>query len=121
MQVQDQNYSEASYFNETFFSRNGNFPQGDYDKSIDPTIDDTILPGSINLSFATAPASIPLPVPPPVPLVPTTITLSLPSKSTVLGGVISHQHVGNPDANDFAGIFAADTSGVFVGVLPTSS
>ena len=30
VQVQDQNYSEASYFNETFFSRNGNFPQGDY-------------------------------------------------------------------------------------------
>ena len=29
-QIQDQNYSEASYFNETFFSRNGNFPKGDY-------------------------------------------------------------------------------------------
>ena len=26
VQVQDQNYSEASYFNETFFSSNGNFP-----------------------------------------------------------------------------------------------
>ncbi len=117
VQVQDQNYSEASYSNETPFSRNGNLPQGDYDKSIDPTIDDTILPGSINLSFATTPASIPL-----IPVsVPSAITLSLPSKSTVLGGVISHQHVGNPDANDFAGIFAADTSGVFVGVLPTSS
>ena len=120
VQVQDQNYSEASYINGTFFSRNGNFPQGDYDKSIDPTIDDTILPGAINRSFATAPASIPLPLSPP-PTIPATIKLSLPSKSTVLGGVISHQHVGNPDANDFAGIFADDTSGVFVGVLPTSS
>ena len=27
----------------------------------------------------------------------------------------------DPDANDFAGIFAANTSGVFVGILPTSS
>ncbi len=120
VQVQDQNYSEASYFNETPFSRNGNFPQGDYDKSIDPTIDDAILPGSINLSFATAPASIPVPVSLPI-TTPISVTLSLPSKSTVLGGVISHQHNnGNPDANDFAGIFAADTSGVFVGALPTS-
>lgn len=117
VQVQDQNYSEASYFNETFFSRNGNFPQGDYDKSIDPTIDDTILPGAINHSFATVPVLIPLT--PSSDLI--TKQLSLPSTSTVLGGVISHQHVGNPDANDFAGIFADDTSGVFVGVLPKSS
>ena len=47
-----------------------------------------------------------------------TIKLSLPSKSTVLGGVISNPHRG-PEANDFAGIFADDTRGVFVGVLPT--
>jgi len=50
----------------------------------------------------------------------TTIKLSLPSKSTVLGGVISNPHTG-PEPNDFAGFFADDTSGVFVGVLPTSS
>ena len=48
----------------------------------------------------------------------TTITLSLPSKSTVLGGVISNPHTAEP--NDFAGIFADDTSGVFVGILPKS-
>ena len=55
-QVQDQNYSEASYFNETL----SGVPT--YNTSIDPTIDDTILPGAINHSFATAPASIPLPL-----------------------------------------------------------
>ncbi len=42
------NYSEVSYFNET--------PTGvAYNHAIDPTIDDTILPGAINASFASAP------------------------------------------------------------------
>jgi len=51
-----------------------------------------------------------------------TIPLSLPSKSTVLGGVISNSHNDNPlERSDFAGIFADDTRGVFVGTLPTSS
>jgi hypothetical protein len=113
------NFSEASYFNETFFSRNGNFPEGDYlNTSIDPTIDDAILPGEINPSFATAPADLNAASGPAAVIMTTTKKLSLPTKSTVPGGVISHQHVGNPDANDFAGIFADDTRGVFVGTLP---
>jgi hypothetical protein len=107
------NFSEVSYFNETRI--------GDttfYDTSIDPTIDDTILPGAINPSFATAPADLNATSGPAAVTTTTTKKLSLPTKSTVPGGVISHQHVGNPDANDFAGIFADDTRGVFVGTLP---
>ena len=68
--------------------------------SVDPTIDDFIYSGgSINPSFAAAGA--------------------LPSRSTVLGGVISTKHLDPPDSADFAGLFAADTRGVFVGVLPS--
>ena len=124
------NYSELSYTNETLTGIA-------YDTAADPTIDDNILPGAINPSFA----SVPLPT-----TVTTTTTTSqnsqasgtsattnqgasattttttdfiaLPTKSTVLGGVISTAHANNPDANDFAGIFAADTRGVFVGTLP---
>ena len=52
VQVQAQNYSEASYFNEIFSSRNGNSPRATtITVSIDPTIDDTILPGSIDLQL----------------------------------------------------------------------
>ena len=70
-----------------------------YDPSSDPTIDDLVLPGgSINPSFAPGSAS------------------SAPTNSTVLGGVVSTSHGDNAD---FAGIFAADTRGVFVGPLPT--
>ena len=84
--------------------------------------DNTILFGAINLSFATAPADLNATNAAPVTgtVTTTAITLSLPSKSTVLGGVISNPHTG-PEANDYAGIFANNTSGVFVGVLPTSS
>jgi len=42
--------------------------------------------------------------------------LPLPTKSTVLGGVISTVH---GDEADFAGIFAADARGVFVGPIPS--
>ena len=128
------NFSEVSYFNETEIKSITplTFPpqpilppprHSFYNTSLDPTIDDTILPGAINPSFATAPADLNATNVTPGGTVPTTttITLSLPSKSTVLGGVISNQHMGNPDAEDFAGIFANDTSGVFVGILPTSS
>lgn len=73
-----------------------------YEPSSDPTIDDLVLPGgAINPSFAPALSA----------------TSPLPSKSTVLGGVISTNHGDNAD---FAGIFAANTNGVFVGPLPTS-
>jgi len=73
-----------------------------YDPSSDPTIDDLVLPGgAINPSFAPAQGAV----------------SPLPSKSTVLGGVVSTAH---GDQADFAGIFAANTNGVFVGPLPTS-
>jgi len=118
------NFSEVSYFNETEISTITplTFPpprHSFYNTSLDPTIDDTILPGAINPSFATAPADLNADNlnPGGSGRTTSTIKLSLPSKSTVLGGVISHSH---GDANDFAGIFADDTSGVFVGVLPKS-
>jgi hypothetical protein len=81
----------------TFF----NFTAPPYNHAIDTTIDDAVLPGAINPSLA---PSI------------TATTSTLPKKSTVLGGVISTPH---GDEADFAGIFAADTRGVFVGVIPT--
>ncbi len=72
-----------------------------YNSGGDPTIDDLVLPGgAINPSFAAA----------------ETASSPLPSKSTVLGGVVS---TADGDEADFAGIFAANTSGVFVGPLPT--
>ena len=72
-----------------------------YDPSGDPTIDDLVYPGgAINPSFA-----------------PTLSSSPLPPESTVLGGVVSMPH---GDDADFAGIFAANTIGVFVGPLPTS-
>jgi hypothetical protein len=120
------NYSEINYVNET--------PTGvAYNTALDPTIDDTILPGSINASFA----SPPLPATssatitslsgsnsvntvqttaPAAALSNPDAKLPLPTTSTVLGGVISTTH---GDEADFAGIFAADTRGVFVGVLPS--
>ena len=77
-----------------------NFTAPPYDRAVDPTIDDAVLPGSINLSFAPSITASPPP---------------LPTKSTVLGGVISTPH---GDEADYAGIFAVDTRGVFVGILP---
>ena len=117
----DPNYSYLSYANETLIGTA-------FNTAIDPNIHVNILPGAINPSFA----STPLPssvtgtgVPPSsgggVSVVATTSFLAIPTKSTVLGGVISTTHGGNPDGNDFAGIFAADTSGVFVGVLPNQA
>jgi hypothetical protein len=85
-----------------------NFTAPPFDHAGDPTIDDAVLPGSINSSFAASPLPT---LPPPS----ATTFFPLPSKSTVLGGVISTPH---GDEADFAGIFAADTTGVFVGPLP---
>jgi len=59
----------------------------------------TVLPGSIHREFAPSPTS----------------SRRTPSKSTVDGGVITTAHA---NGSDHAGIFAADTSGVFVGTLP---
>lgn len=120
-----QNYSEVSY-------KNGMATGVAYNTAIDPTIDDAILFGAINPSFAPAPLSQ-------ATLSGSTVvttnqgtavggstqtstvtandqTLPLPTKATVLGGVFSTVH---GDEADFAGIFAADTRGVFVGGLPS--
>lgn len=150
------NWSEITYFNETFQKLSWNH-------QLDPTIDDYILPGAINPSFASAPLTASQLQNPTVTSTytsntsgpagstnssqtttssgggqtttssingpggsisstssstitgTTTLNLPLPSKSTVLGGVISTQH---GDAQDYASILAADTSGVFVGTLP---
>lgn len=77
----------------------------------DPTIDDTILPGSINPSFAVAPLAA-------SDLLDPTTTLPLPTTSTVLGGVVTTVKPGEGDEHDNAGFFAADTRGVFIGELP---
>ena len=95
------NYTELSYYNETLTGVSYN--------PADPTIDDLILPGSINPSFASPPL-------PPASLSDPTTKLPLPTTSTVLGGVISTPH---GDEADYAGLFAADTRGVFVGPLPS--
>jgi hypothetical protein len=106
-----------------------------YDTSVDPNVHDTVMFGAINPSFASAPntdialvssvtnskstgnnnasivnansatstSSYATPVP-------------LPTKSTVVGGVFSTPH---GPGTDYAGIYAADTRGVFVGSLPS--
>ncbi len=126
------NYSEVSYDNESPVQKPGQM--GAYNTTVDPTIDDTILFGSINPSFA-SPALTPTELTSAQTVTSTsaqvgsgttttsTVTpsdqaLPLPTKSTILGGVISTSHGINPDAADFAGIFASNTSGVFVGPLP---
>jgi len=127
------NFSEVSYYNETEINTittnpithqiiGVTFPPPRLPFWNTTSPDNTILPGAINPSFATAPADLNATnvTPGGTASTTTTIKLSLPSKSTVLGGVISNPHTG-PEPNDFAGFFADDTSGVFVGVLPTSS
>lgn len=98
------NYTNVSYYNETAVGTA-------YNTAIDPTIDDNILPGAINPSFASRPLTGEALAEPESPL-------PLPTRSTVFGGVISTSHGDNPDAFDFAGLFAADTRGVFIGTLP---
>ena len=129
------NFSEVSYYNETEINTtnflgspppvppNDFAPPGDrvpFWNTPSPDRTNTVLPGAINPSFATAAADLNATnvTPGGTASTTTTIKLSLPSKSTVLGGVISTPHTAD---NDFAGIFADDTSGVFVGVLPKSS
>ena len=98
------NYSEVSYYNETFTGVT-------YDTKQSPTINDFILPGAINPSFASPPVVLSASATP-------TTALALPTKSTILGGVVSTVH---DQSSDFAGIFAADTRGVFLGAIPNSS
>jgi hypothetical protein len=120
------NFGYLSYANETLIGTA-------YNTTIDPNVHVNILPGAINPSFATAPlptsvttttttgTTAPLSGGANASATTTTTTsnLAIPSKSTVLGGVIMTSHGSNPDGADFAGIYAADTSGVFVGVIPT--
>lgn len=80
-----------------------------YDPVLSPVVDDLILPGAINASYAPTPLS---PNPPPA----AGTAVPLPTTSSVLGGVIDTAPPG--DAFDHAGFFAADTRGVFVGALP---
>jgi hypothetical protein len=83
---------------------------GTYDQPAGPNftappfanVPDPVLPGSINASFAPTASQSP----------------TQPTKSTVLGGVVSTSHANNPNPNDFAGIFALDTRGVIVGPSP---
>ncbi len=122
------NWTELDYFNETLTGVS-------YNTAIDPTIDDFIFPGgSINPSFASPPLSqatlsgsttVTTNQGTTINGSSTTTTVSpsdqplpLPTKSTVLGGVISTTH---GDSADFAGLFAADTSGVFVGAIPAAT
>jgi len=114
------NYTEVSYFNETpvppgYTFSLANYPPRSFSTSYnrapagpDPTIDDFILPGAINPSFARAPLTVVTLTTPPFPALP------VPAKPTVLGGVISSTH---GDAADYAGIFAEDTSGVSIGTV----
>lgn len=95
------NYSEISYFNETFTGVT-------YDTKQSPTLDDFILPGAINPSFASPPVTITADLP-------ASTALALPTKSTIFGGVVSTVH---DQTADYAGIFAADTRGVFLGSIP---
>jgi hypothetical protein len=130
MPIDYANFGYVSYFNE--------LPTGTaFNTAIDPNIHVNILQGAINPSFASKP--LPSSVTTTLQtgssstlnqttttsgasLTSTTTTttnfIAIPTKSTVLGGVITTSHDGNPDGNDFAGIFAADASGVFVGQIP---
>ena len=78
----------------------------------DPELKVVLPGGSVNPSFA-----------PKLQLVPPAAAegseLPLPSKSTVLGSVITTMPGEN--GTDYAGIFAANTNGVIVGPLPTSA
>jgi hypothetical protein len=122
------NFGYVSYFNET--------PTGTaYNTAIDPNVHVNILQGSINPSFASAPlptsvtttttsgtaAGVGGGATSSATTTTTTSFIAIPTKSTVLGSVITTSHGANPDGSDFAGIFAADARGVFVGVLPTQS
>ncbi|MFO0910066.1 MAG: hypothetical protein U0794_17270 [Isosphaeraceae bacterium] len=98
------NWTELSYYNQTLTGVHWN-------TTVDPVIDDCILFGAINPSFASQPLSA-------TELADPNAVLPLPTQSTVLGGVISTNH-GNEA--DFAGLLAADTRGVFIGRLPDSS
>jgi hypothetical protein len=76
-----------------------------YDPIRSPNPDDCILPGAINAALA----------PTPIPVgSPNGTAIPLPSRLTVLGGVINTTTPGT--GFDQAGLFAADTRGVQVGV-----
>ena len=76
----------------------------------DPELTQVMPGGAINPSFAAKLQLVP-------PAAGAGSPLPLPTKSTVLGSVITTSAGGS----DYAGIFAANTNGVIVGLLPTSS
>jgi hypothetical protein len=75
----------------------------------DPEMSDVLSGGIINPSLAAKLQLLP-------PVAAAATELPLPTKSTVLGSVITTA----PGTGDYAGIFAANTNGVLVGPLPTS-
>ncbi len=77
--------------------------------AFDPELPQVLPGGSINPSFAPKLQLLP-------PVLGAGSALPLPSKSTVLGSVITTM----PGTGDYAGIFAANTNGVLVGPVPTS-
>ncbi len=76
----------------------------------DPAVHDTVLPGSINKSFFVKPTTS-------TTNGVTTTTVNPPTRSSALGGVFTTAHANN---SDYAGFFAADTTGVYAGTLPSS-
>ena len=123
------NYGYVSYSNET----SDRAPA--YNTMIDPDVHVNILTGAINPSFASPPLQTSVTTTTSsgtaagatggatssATTTTTTTFVAIPTTSTVLGGVITTSHGNNPDGSDFAGIYAADARGVFVGVLPTQS
>jgi len=75
----------------------------------DPELPQVLPGGSINPSLAAKLQLLP-------PVLGAATALPLPSKSTVLGSVMTTM----PGTGDYAGIFAANTNGVRVGPVPTS-
>src|SRR5208282_4343584 len=95
--------------NPTQLAQLQNSPLPTYTDSTDPNDKGG---GAINPSFAAPLQLVP-------PAAPAATKLPLPSKPTVLGRVVTTSpHVAG---TDYSGIFAANTNGVIVGLLPTSA
>jgi hypothetical protein len=80
-----------------------------FEHASDPELPEVLPGGAINPSFAPKLQLVP-------PVLGAGSELPLPSKSTVLGSVVTTA----PGTGDYAGIFAANTNGVLVGLVPTT-
>ncbi len=97
-----------------------------FNTTTDPNVHDTVLPGSINHNFAQQQPSPAIVANPDGKTETVTTTTVYPTQGTVLGGVFT---TAKPAANgvglvnnaDYAGVFAADTTGVFIGNPPPTS